>query len=207
MVDKPSSGNLSSSYLSILSLTLIAFLLLAGIFFLIWPKQQKRQNKLVEVSQKEDKPKPQANLFKSRPKEASSLPPEKMDQVAIRGLGATLKDAKLPEPEKRANIPKDLHLGEQVITLKGGEWHLRLNLTLSSEEEGFSRYAGPLRSRLIQMTYFLVSHRVPEAMRSINAEERLRNDLLSRFRNVLRNHEFEIYFDAFSLEEVPLDEE
>ena len=36
------------------------------------------------------------------------------------------------------------------------------------------------------------------------AEERLRADLMTRFANVLKQEDFEIYIDTFSLEEVEL---
>ena len=131
----------------------------------------------------------------------STLRPTK-ESVARVGLGASLAQAPLPKPASRQDLPKDLSLGEHTISLKGGEWRLRLTLTLSSEGEEFIRYAAPLRRRLIQMIYFLVSHRVPEGMRTASGEERLRSDLKERFQNVLRGQEFELYIDGYSLERV-----
>ena len=132
---------------------------------------------------------------------------QKRDSKARVGLGASLAAAPLPEPKSRVSISKDLHLGEHLIHLKGGEWRLRVTITLTSDNPEFSRYASPLRRRLIQMLFFLVSHRVPEAMRTVDGEERLRYDLYKRYKNVLRNQYFELYFDGFGLEEVEHDYE
>ena len=130
------------------------------------------------------------------------IPLEKQQTLARKGLGASLAQAPLPKPSARRELPKDLNLGEHLITLQGGEWRLRLTLTLSSDEPDFSRFAGPLRRRFIEMTFFLVSHRVPEGVRGPSGEERLRRDLLERFQNVLRDREFELYIDGYAVEEV-----
>ena len=145
---------------------------------------------------------PQQVVTKSPPVHPLPVQPQKKDSQAQIGLGASLAAAPLPKPKSRTFVSKDLHLGEHLIQLKGGENRLRITVTLSSDNPEFSRYAGPLRRRLIQMLFFLVSHRVPEAIRTDDGEERLRQDLLERYKNVLRNQDFEIFFDGFVLEEV-----
>ena len=186
--------------------TVIGFLAIGtlGLLFtlgLIWPEEVKPLVHDASLAPDQALPKStQAIQSESVNKNFDPLPLEKQDLSSQLGLGASLAIAPLPKPSSKRELPKDLSLGEHVIPLLGGEWKLRLSLTLSSEEPEFSRYAGPLRRRLIEMVYFLVSHRVPEGMREPNGEERLRQDLLSRFKNVLRGQEFELYLDAYSLE-------
>ena len=203
MAKKNLNTNHPSSLGTILSRATLAIVSLILVFFFIWPQPKDSKKKVVK---KEAKPSTSSKPL-AKKTITPSLPPQKIEPTAKQGLGASLAQAPIPKPESRLNIPKDLNLGDQTITLRGGEWTLRLNITLSSEDKTFTRYAAPMRARLIQMTYFLVSHRVPEAMRHLDAEERLRNDLLERFKNVLRNREFELYFDAYELQEVEYEDE
>lgn len=127
-------------------------------------------------------------------------PPEKTDPVAQKGLGARFDQAKDHQVRRVVELPKDLSLREQVITLRGGEWQLRITVSLSSDDPQFVRRAAPLRGRLIEMLYFLVSHRVPESLRTPSGEDRLRSDLRIRYTNLLRTQDFDLYFDSLSLE-------
>ena len=135
------------------------------------------------------------------------LPPEKIEPRAQLGLGAKVTEVEAHRTRRVVELPKDLSLGAQVITLRGGEWQLQVTISLSSEDPQFVRRAAPLRGKLIEMLYFLVSHRVPESLRTPSGEDRLRDDLHSRFSNLLRTKNFELYFDALSLEakELPPD--
>ena len=97
--------------------------------------------------------------------------------------------------------PREVSLGEQVITLRGAESQLRISVSVSTEDPLLMQRVVPLRGRLISMLYFLLSHRVPEALRTPSGEERLRRDLHQRYTNLLRSPEFELHFNAFALEE------
>ena len=173
--------------------------LIAFVYF--WPTESPRKKikKVSTNSQSSIKPKPSVP---TPPPEL--IAPQKRDSPARKGLGASLADSPIPKASSRLNLPKDLNLGEHLIQLKGGEWRLRIMLTLSSESPEFVRFASPLKRRLIQMLFFLVHHRAPEALRMPSAEERLRADLMTRFANVLKQEDFEMYIDTFSLEEVEL---
>ena len=176
--------------------------LIAFVYF--WPTESPRTKikKISTISQSSIKPKPSVS---APPPEL--IAPQKRDSPARKGLGASLADSPIPKASSRLNLPKDLNLGEHLIQLKGGEWRLRIMLTLSSESPEFVRFASPLKRRLIQMLFFLVHHRAPEALRMPSAEERLRADLMTRFSNVLKQEDFEIYIDSFNLEEVELIDE
>lgn len=187
-----------------LSSLLIPLMLLASLFTLaaliyLWPSEAPKQTKdkvtLLKVNAR--KPLPSTNRV---PLEI--VAPQKKKSPAIKGLGASLAESPLPKASSKLSLPKDLSLGEHLIQLKGGEWRLRIMLTLSSDVPEFTRFASPLKRRLIQMLFFLVHHRAPEALRMPSAEERLIADLKTRFSNVLKKQEFEIYIDSFSLEEI-----
>jgi hypothetical protein len=180
-------------------------LMMVAILTIFWPvKPQVKRLPSPPVTESEE----ESQLPSHQPMEPSPTTLTfKKETTAQVGLGASLASAPLPKPKSRIPISKDLNLGEHLIHLKGGEWRLRVSITLSSENPEFSRYASPLRRRLIQMLFFLVSHRVPEAMRTVSGEERLRQDLVDRYKNVLRDQSFELYFDGFALEEIELYEE
>ncbi len=180
------------------SILLITFMLLIG-FYAIWPNTVPTQKTIpVKVA----RPVKAKNSRLTKAQEFELIAPQKKDSVAKKGLGASLAESPLPKPASKLSLPKDLSLGEHLIQLKGGEWRLRIMITLSSENKDFVRFASPLKRRLIQMLFFLVHHRASEALRLPSAEERLKSDLFTRFSNVLKKQDFELYIDSFSLEEV-----
>lgn len=132
-----------------------------------------------------------------------ALPPQKTTPEAKLGLGAKVSTPTPHQERRRAQIPSELDLREQVIALRGGEWQLRLVISITSDDPQVMRRAVPLRGKLIEMLYFLVSHRVPESMRTLGGEERLHADLHQRYANVLRSEDFELNINALNLEERP----
>ena len=185
----------------IVTLSMIGIAILGGlVLWRISTRPQKtppipKQQALQRVSQPVSTPKYIA------PEPEPELPPEKTDPIAQRGLGARVTQDEPHRARRVIELPKDLSLSEQIITLRGGEWQLRVTISLSSEDAHFVRRAAPLRGKLIEMLYFLVSHRVPESLRTPSGEDRLRNDLHTRYSNLLRTKNFELYFDSLSLEE------
>ena len=188
-------------------LSLLGIAVLAGI--VLWSMlPQSTSPKPIptpRVSQKARQPPPPIRNLTPQP--SPQLPPEKIDPIVQHGLGAQVTGVEAHRARRVVELPKDLTLGEQVITMRGGEWQLRVNISLSSENSGFVRYAGPLKGKLIEMLYFLVSHRVPESMRTPSGEERLRADLHKRYSNLLRDQTFDLYFDSISLESKATDDE
>jgi len=198
-------SNSQTSYTITLSLLGIAVLASIVLWSMLSQPTPPESRPTPRISQKTPQPIPPVMRVTSPP--SSQLPPEKIDPIVQRGLGAQVTGVKAHRARRVVELPKDLSLGEQVITLRGGEWQLRVTISLSSEDSGFVRYAGPLRGKLIEMLYFLVSHRVPESLRTPSGEERLRTDLHTRYSNLLRNQTFEIYFDSLSLEAKELSDE
>ena len=124
-----------------------------------------------------------------------------------RGLGARLKT--LSPPLERATAwtgSKSFSLGVHTISLRGGEWRLRLKPVLSTMSPETYRLFAPYRKRFIQMLYFLVSRRAPEGLRSVGGEERLRSDYNVRLHNVLREHVFSLDFESLTIVSPPEDE-
>lgn len=185
--------------LSFIPLTLVASLVALVSLIFLWPETSK-----TKIASKSNTDKEIVSTSATPPakKSIELIAPQKRNSPAQKGLGASLAQSPLPKASSKLSLPKDLNLGEHLIQLKGGEWRLRIMLTLSSEAPEFVRFAGPLKRRLIQMLFFLVHHRAPEALRLPSAEERLRSDLMTRFSNVLKRVDFEIYIDSFNLEEV-----
>jgi flagellar basal body-associated protein FliL len=203
----PKLAQSSPIYISLLAIG--GILTMVAILTIFWPvKPQVKLQPSPPVTESEEGAEEESQPPIQQPTERSpSTLTVKKSSTAQVGLGASLASAPLPTPKSRLSISKDLNLGEHLIQLKGGEWRLRIAITMSSENPEFSRYASPLRRRLIQMLFFLVSHRVPEAMRTVSGEERLRQDLVNRYKNVLRDQSFELYFDSFALEEIEIYEE
>ena len=133
-------------------------------------------------------------------------PPEKLDPTAVEGLGARVQTLTQTSKRKARELPSELSLGERLISLRGGEARLRISVSLSSDSPEVIQRAIPLRGRLTSMLYFLISHRVPEAMRTPSGEERLRRDLHQRFKNLLRRDDFKVHFDGLTLEELADDD-
>ena len=129
------------------------------------------------------------------------LPPEKRDPVAQAGLGSQVSTITETPERKEIDLPSDLNLGEHVIPIREEGWSIRLEIALSSDDPSFVRFAAPLRRRLIQMLYFLVSRRALEGVKGHGGEQRLQSDLEERYAQVLRHRSFTLTFLQFQIEE------
>ena len=107
-----------------------------------------------------------------------------------------------PPLQKKWQGPKSFNLGTQSITLRSLDWRVHINVVLTTDQADTYQMFRPLRKRMIQMLYFLVSHRVARALQLDSGEERLRKDLSTRFHNLLRNREFDVDFEQYELEKV-----
>lgn len=135
----------------------------------------------------------------SQPKK-TSVPVKRLINHQIKSV--PLKISPPAITEKSWKGPKSFSLGEKTITLKSLDWRLHITVILSTDHAHTYRMFAPLRRRMVEMLYFLVSHRVARALKLDTSEERLRDDLSKRFNNLLHNHEFSVDFENYELEKI-----
>ena len=184
--------------------TILYALLIAFIIILIYwyqddpPSQHSVIPKPSVVNQKKSIAKP----LSTPPSKAKSpvVPVKELINHEIKSV--PLKASPPTITEKSWKGPKSFSLGEKTITLKSLDWRLHITVVLSTDHAHTYRMLAPLRRRMVEMLYFLVSHRVARALQLDTSEERLREDLSKRYHNLLRNHDFSVDFENYELEKI-----
>lgn len=108
-----------------------------------------------------------------------------------------------PTPDAAAEAgPVRYDLGEHSILLAERDGrYLRVGITLVVDDAEARRSVARHRRQLVRMLYFLGSKRSADATERPDAEARFRDDLGSRYRNVLRDLELrEIELTRFEVE-------
>ena len=164
-----------------LPITFGFFAVVGAVIFMVWYTPSSREGHAPNVPQVElvkAHDEPAADEHRSRARAKTATKTEAPDEAPI-------DDAGPPEPDVGQG-PWMVDLGSHTIYLKDEGQVMRVHPVLWLTRRVTQKEVARRRRRLVRMLFFLGSHRRAEGSRGSEGQQRFHDDLLARFRNVVK---------------------
>ena len=163
-------------------ITLGFFAVVGAVIFMVWYTPNSREGHApnvpqVELAKAHDERVADDHRPKARAKTATKV--EESDEED------PIDDAGPPEPDVGQG-PWKIDLGSHTIYLKDEGQVMRVHPVLWLTRKATQNEVGRRRRALVRMLFFLGSHRRAEGARGPGGQQRFQEDLLARFRNVVK---------------------